>query len=120
MGGPLLSGQVDEDRQGKYTVHMEALRFVWDRAKERANRRKYGVSFEEARSAFYDERAVRFHDPDHSSDEDRFLLLGMSFVLRVLVVCQCYREDDSVIRIISARKANAVEQSGYEAYGGRR
>ena len=92
---------------------MDDIRFEWDERKNRANKRKHKVSFEEAQSVFLDENALRFFDPDHSQDEDRFLMLGMSFTLRVLVVCHCYREDDSVIRIISARKANKREQSDY-------
>jgi uncharacterized protein len=99
---------------------MGDLRFEWDAAKERLNRRKHGVSFQEAQSVFYDESAIRYHDPDHSEDEDRFLMLGLSFVLRVLVVCHCYRAGDSVIRIVSARKANASEAREYEARGGKR
>ena len=74
---------------------------------------KHGVSFEEAQTVFLDEKAVRYFDPDHSEDEDRFLMLGMSFRLRVLVVCHCYRVGNSVIRIISARKANRKEQESY-------
>ncbi len=92
---------------------MRALRFVWDEAKNRANRRKHGVSFGEAQSAFHDESAQVYFDPDHSDDEDRFILLGMSLLLRVLVVCHCYREGDSLVRIISARKADKREQEGY-------
>ncbi len=92
------------------------MRFEWDGAKSRQNRRKHGVTFEEAQSAFLDERAIRYFDPDHSTDEDRFILLGMSFVLRVLVVCHCYRAADSVIRIISARKANEAAAQAYADY----
>ncbi len=92
---------------------MERIRFVWDGRKESANFRKHRVSFEEARTAFYDENAVQFFDPDHSEDEDRFLLLGMSFKLRVLVVCHCFRESETLVRIISARKANKTEEFGY-------
>ena len=66
---------------------MDALRFEWDDRKEKANLKKHGVSFEEARTVFYDENAIQFLDPDHSEDEDRFILLGMSFKLRVLIVC---------------------------------
>jgi len=94
-------------------VHMRDIRFEWDEAKSRENKRKHGVSFEEAQSVFYDENAIRYFDPDHSPDEDRFLMLGISFKLRVLVVCHCYRVDDSVIRIISARKANRKETANY-------
>jgi hypothetical protein len=92
---------------------MSDIRFEWDDRKSRENKRKHGVSFDEARTVFLDENAVRYFDPDHSEDEDRFIMLGMSFALRVLVVCHCYREDGSVIRIISARKADRHEQSGY-------
>ncbi len=92
---------------------MSDIRFEWDEKKSRENKRKHKVSFEEARTVFLDENAIRYFDPDHSDDEDRFLMLGMSFTLRVLVVCHCYRSDDSVIRIISARKANKREQTAY-------
>jgi uncharacterized protein len=99
---------------------MEALRFEWDGSKDRLNRRKHGVSFREAQSVFYDERAIRYFDPDHSEDEDRFVMLGMGLFLRVLVVCHCYRADDSSIRIVTARRANAVEAREYEIHGGER
>jgi uncharacterized DUF497 family protein len=92
---------------------MNGLRFVWDAGKNLANRRKHGVSFEEAQTAFHDENAMVYFDPDHSEEEDRFILLGMSLQLRVLVVCHCYREGESVIRIISARRADKREQEGY-------
>lgn len=92
---------------------MADMEFEWDERKSRENKRKHKVSFEEAQTVFLDENAIRFFDPDHSQDEDRFLMLGMSFTLRVLVVCHCYREGDSVIRIISARKADKREQSDY-------
>lgn len=92
---------------------MDDIRFEWDERKSAANKRKHKVSFEEAQTVFLDENAIRFFDPDHSGDEDRFLMLGMSFALRVLVVCHCYRESDAVIRIISARRADKREQSDY-------
>jgi len=92
---------------------MRDIRFEWDEAKSRENKRRHGVSFEEAQSVFLDDNAIRYYDPDHSPDEDRFLMLGISLKLRVLVVCHCYRVDDSVIRIISARKANKKETSSY-------
>ena len=92
---------------------MNGLRFVWDAGKNLANRRKHGVSFEEAQTAFHDENAMVYFDPDHSEEEDRFILLRMSLQLRVLVVCHCYREGESVIRIISARKADKREQESY-------
>ena len=88
------------------------LRFEWDRRKNASNRRKHGVSFEEAQTAFCDERALLIDDPDES--EERFVLLGLSAALRVLLVCHCYRKADDVIRIISARKANREEKKEYE------
>ena len=92
---------------------MNSLRFEWDPAKASVNARKHGVSFEEAQSVFADERARLIDDPDHSDEEDRFILLGLSSSLRVLVVVHCYRAEDSVIRIISARKATREEQRFY-------
>ena len=93
---------------------MAGIRFHWDENKHTENRRKHGVSFEEAQTVFYDERALLISDPDHSEDEDRFVLVGMSLSLRTLVVCHCYREDDEVIRIFSARRANRMERAEYE------
>ena len=89
------------------------LQFEWDEAKSRQNKRKHGVSFEEAQTVFFDECALRFFDPDHSADEDRFLMLGISFQLRVLVVCHCHRASETVIRMISARKADKREEADY-------
>lgn len=92
---------------------MTELRFDWDPKKEQANLKKHGISFEEARTAFYDEDAIQFFDPDHSQDEDRFILLGMSLRPRVLVVCHCFRESDFVVRILSARRADKDEEREY-------
>jgi uncharacterized DUF497 family protein len=92
---------------------MKALDFDWDRRKAAANARKHGVTFEEARTAFFDENAMVFFDPDHSDDEDRFILLGLSFRLRALVVCHCFRQTETSIRIISARTANRAEERAY-------
>ena len=92
---------------------MTGIRFEWDKKKSRENKRRHGVSFEEAQTVFLDENAIRYFDPDHSHDEDRFIMLGMSFTLRVLVVCHCYHVNDTVVRIISARKANAKEATVY-------
>ncbi len=92
---------------------MSTLRFEWDERKAAANVKKHGVSFEEAKSVFVDERAKLIDDPDHSEDEERFVLLGFSSAFRLLVVCHCYRGEDKVIRIISARKANAKESRSY-------
>lgn len=90
------------------------LRFAWDESKNKSNRAKHGVWFEEAQSAFDDPHARVFHDPEHSEDEDRFILLGMSTATRPLAVVHCYREFDSLIRIISARKATKKEVRFYE------
>lgn len=95
---------------------MTELRFEWDKRKEKANVKKHGISFDEARTVFYDENAIQFYDPDHSDDEDRFILLGVSFKLKVLVVCHCFRESDTIIRIISARKADTDEEKEYWRY----
>ena len=90
------------------------LRFAWDESKNKRNRRKHGVWFEEAQTVFDDSNARLFDDPEHSSGENRFLLLGFSSVGRILVVVHCYRENDSLIRIISARKATRKEVGFYE------
>lgn len=92
---------------------MADLRFEWDPEKDKQNQRKHGVAFEEAESAFADEHGLFMSDPEHSEDEDRFILLGLSSALRTLVVCHCYREREDVVRIISARKANRSERSQY-------
>lgn len=92
---------------------MQQILFEWDPAKAAANQRKHGVSFGEAQTTFADERALLIHDPDHSDDEDRFVLLGLSSSLRALVVCHCYRSGEDVVRIISARRANRREQGLY-------
>jgi uncharacterized DUF497 family protein len=92
---------------------MSALHFEWDVRKAAANAKKHGVSFDEAKSVFVDERAKLIDDPDHSEDEDRFVLLGLSSALRLLLVCHCYRSESNVIRIISARKATAKESKSY-------
>ena len=89
------------------------IRFEWDETKNQSNIRKHQVSFGEAKSVFYDPNALLIHDPDHSEDEDRFIMLGMSEKTRVLIVCHCYREHDEIIRVISARKANATEKTYY-------
>jgi uncharacterized protein len=89
------------------------ITFEWNSAKVAVNVRKHGVSFEEAQSVFYDEFAVQFFDDDHSSDEERFLLLGMSTGARLLLVCHCERDGSNVIRIISARRATKRESAFY-------
>jgi uncharacterized protein len=92
---------------------MNSLQFEWDEAKAASNSKKHEVTFEEAKSVFSDERGKLISDPDHSEDEDRFVLLGMSVALRVLVVVHCYRTEDHIIRIISARKASKSEAKFY-------
>jgi uncharacterized DUF497 family protein len=92
---------------------MSSLIFEWDSVKAAANLRKHKVSFEDAQTVFSDERARLIDDPDHSEDEERFLLLGLSSSLRLLVVAHCYRLTGNVIRIISARKATADEARHY-------
>ena len=88
------------------------MQFVWDENKNIANVKKHKVSFEEAKFVFFDINAKIIHDPDHSDTEDRFLILGLSKLLKLLVVCHCYKEED-IIRIISARKATRKETSKY-------
>lgn len=92
---------------------MKKLIFEWDDHKNASNKRKHGVSFEDAQTVFFDENAIEFDDPDHSIQEERFILLGLSQSLKVLVVCHCYRSNKSKIRIISARKATKKEQGVY-------
>lgn len=92
---------------------MNEIRFEWDSEKAKLNVEKHGVTFEEAESVFYDEQAIQFYDDEHSEWEDRFLMLGLSVKLKLLLVCHCFREKDSVIRIISARKATKAESRHY-------
>jgi uncharacterized DUF497 family protein len=92
---------------------MAPLSFEWDKRKNQTNQKKHGVSFQEAESVFYDEKAVQFWDDDHSEREDRFLLLGRSSKMRILLIVHCYRDEDSIIRIISARKATQKESQQY-------
>jgi len=89
------------------------LTFEWDKRKAAANLLKHRISFEEARSVFFDEYARLIDDPDHSEEEERFVLLGLSRALRLLIVCHCYRRKDEVIRIISARKPTRTEATFY-------
>lgn len=97
-----------------YTVIMNEVHFKWDPSKNETNKKKHGVGFEEAQTVFFDESAMEFFDSEHARKEDRFLLLGQSFSLRTLMVCHCYKEEDSIIRIISARKATAKERNLYQ------
>jgi uncharacterized protein len=89
------------------------MRFDWDPTKAAANLKKHQVSFDEAKSVFFDEFAVQFFDDEHSESEDRFIMLGMSLSARLLVVCHCERDEGEVIRIISARKATRGEAAFY-------
>ena len=92
---------------------MSNLGFEWDLKKAAANEKKHGVSFDEARTVFFDENAKLIDDPDHSGEEDRFVLLRLSSSLKVMLVCHCYREEGNFIRIISARKASTHESKQY-------
>ena len=92
---------------------MNGMTFSWDDRKERENRRKHGISFDEATTVFADERARLKHDPDHSEAKDRFVLLGFSAKLRILVVIHAYRQNENEIRLISARKATRNERRQY-------
>jgi uncharacterized DUF497 family protein len=92
---------------------MNDIRFSWDENKAARNATKHGISFEEAMSVFLDENAIEFFDPDHSEDEDRFLMLGMSWRLRLLAVHYTVRQAGQLIRVISARKATKNEARAY-------
>ena len=85
---------------------MKDIDFDWEERKASINLKKHGISFDEAKSVFYDDNGLHMPDPDHSREEERFILIGVSQHLRMLLVCHCYRRDDSIIRIISARKAS--------------
>lgn len=95
---------------------METIRFEWDENKNTINKRKHKISFEEAKTVFYDAEALVIPDPEHSQDEERFIILGMSRQANLLVVCHCYRESETVIRIISARKATRNESVQYQGW----
>ncbi len=95
---------------------MIAISFIWDETKARENLIKHKISFEEAQTVFSDPNARMIFDTEHSRDEERFILLGISSGLRLLVVCHCYRENDMLIRIISARKATKKEQKQYGSF----
>ena len=92
---------------------MDTIQFEWDNNKNAVNIKKHKISFEEASTVFYDEEALMIPDPEHSTEEERFILLGQSFQANLLVVCHCYRASETVIRIISARKANKRESNKY-------
>ncbi len=90
---------------------MAYLSFSWDENKNKVNQEKHGISFEEAKTVFFDENAIQYADPDHSDDEERFLMVGHSYRFKMLIVCHCFRVDESEIRIISARKLKKKELS---------
>jgi len=92
---------------------MDELRFEWDPAKDAENQEKHGVSFDEAKTTFFDDFARVIADPEHSDLEERYILLGMSIKLNILVVCHCYFEEDNIVRIFSARKADPSERAQY-------
>ena len=92
------------------------MRFEWDERKARSNEEKHGISFNEAETVFYDENARLLYDAEHSSEEDRYVLLGISESLSLLVVCHIYKEDEETIRIFSARRANKREQQQYQSF----
>lgn len=92
---------------------MDIIKFEWDEKKNRINLQKHGISFEEAQTVFYDEEALVKDDPEHSEEEDRFIILGLSNRANLLVVCHCYRASETVIRIISARRATKTESKYY-------
>lgn len=95
---------------------MKEIRFEWDENKNRINQNKHKVSFAEAQTVFCDEEALIIDDPEHSEEEERFIILGLSNKANLLVVCHCYRASDTVIRIISARKATTTESKQYYEY----
>ena len=99
--------------RGNYIIIMDTIRFERDENKNQINQHKHGVSFDEAKTVFYDEEALVIGDPEHSENEERFIILGLSSKPNLLVVCHCYRESDTVIRIISARKATKTESKFY-------
>lgn len=92
---------------------MTEIRFAWDETKAAENERKHGVSFSEAKTVFSDEGALLIDDPDHSAEEDRFIIIGFSSTAKLITVCHCYREQDDIIRIISARRSTRTESSQY-------
>ena len=99
-----------------YNNNIKAISFAWDESKERASRVKHGISFNEAATSFLDKYARVIFDEEHSFDESRYVLLGLISSARLLVVCHCLREHDSVIRIISARRATKREELEYRRF----
>jgi len=98
---------------GNYNIIIDGIKFKWDPKKNAINKEKHHVSFEEAHTVFYDEEAKVIDDPEHSQEEDRFIILGFSKKANLLVVCHCYRASETIIRIISARRATKNESRQY-------
>lgn len=111
MKSPL--NQLDLYLYNNYNISTDGIKFQWDENKNSINRRKHHISFEEAQTVFADVDALIIDDPDHSEQEERFIIMGFSLRANLLVVCHCYRDNDSVIRIISARKATSKETRQY-------
>ena len=112
-GGVAMANFIDKDEFYNYNIIIELPRFEWDENKNAINKLKHNVAFEEAKTVFDDVEALIIDDPDHSQDEERFIILGFSNLANLLVVCHCYRENDAVIRLISARKATKQEAKQY-------
>ncbi|MDR0853414.1 MAG: BrnT family toxin [Clostridiales Family XIII bacterium] len=104
---------VDNKLHRNYTVAIGALRFEWDQKKNSSNVSKHNVSFEDALSVFWDPFGTAILDPDHSDDEERYIFIGISSTMKLLIVCHCYTEQGEAIRIISARRATKIEEKDY-------
>lgn len=111
-----MTGFIDKDGIYNYNIIINIPRFEWDENKNAINKIKHHVTFEEAKTVFDDVEALIIDDPDHSQNEERFIILGFSALANLLVVCHCYRENDTVIRIISARKATKREVKQYHDF----
>ena len=96
-----------------YNIIMDDIIFQWDEHKNSINKKKHHISFEEAQTVFEDTEALIIDDPDYSIGEERFIILGFSNQANLLVVCHCYRDNDNIIRIISARRATPHESQQY-------
>ena len=109
---------VDEQLLNNYNIIIKTIRFEWDENKNQINKIKHGIDFNEAKTVFYDDNAIIFDDPEHSIEEERFLILGVSGYENLCIVSHCYRDEDNIIRIISARKATKNETKTYIKYVG--
>ena len=96
-----------------YNIIMDMIKFEWDENKNRTNPQKHGISFDEAKTVFYDENAILFDDPEHSREEERFLIIGVTTNEKICIVSHCYKDNDKKIRLISARKATKSERKTY-------